>query len=137
MVQKSVLLLIEDDDLLVRMYQDKFTQDGYKVGVALNGEEGLTKLKEEKPDLVLLDIMMPKMNGFEFLKNIKADTDSKNIPVILLTNLSGQGDAKKGLEMGAVAYLIKSNFTPDQIVSKIKEILAASTRDKTIPEAAE
>lgn len=137
MAQEPVILLIEDDNLLVRMYQDKFTQDGYQVNVALDGEDGLIQLKEEKPNLILLDIMMPKMNGFEALKKIKADPDFKNIPVILLTNLSGQDDAKKGLEMGAVAYLIKSDHTPDQIVAKIKEILAASTRDDTIPKTAE
>ena len=130
MAQKSVVLLIEDDNLLVRMYQDKFTGDGYKVVVALDGENGLAKLKKEKPTLVLLDIMMPKMNGFEVLKKIKADPSSKNIPVILLTNLGGEDDAKKGLEMGAVAYLIKSDYTPDEVIAKIKEILSASTRDE-------
>jgi len=136
MAQKSVVLLIEDDNLLVRMYQDKFTGDGYKVVVALDGENGLAKLKKEKPTLVLLDIMMPKMNGFEVLKKIKADPSSKNIPVILLTNLGGEDDAKKGLEMGAVAYLIKSDYTPDEVIAKIKEILSASTRDE-IPEPKE
>lgn len=137
MDQKPVVLLIEDDNLLVRMYQDKFTQDGYKVNVALDGEEGLAKLKEEKPTLILLDIMMPKVNGFEALKKIKADPDCKSIPVILLTNLGGQDDAKHGLEMGAVAYMIKSDYTPDQVVAKVKEILAASTRDDAVPKAAE
>lgn len=134
MAEKSVVLLIEDDNLMVRMYQDKFTGDGYQVNVALDGEEGLAKLKKEKPVLILLDVMMPKMNGFEVLEKIKADPDTKKIPVILLTNLSGEDDAKKGLEMGAVAYLIKSDYTPDQVAAKVKEILAASTRDQ-IPES--
>ena len=102
----------------------------------MDGENGLAKLKKEKPTLVLLDIMMPKMNGFEVLKKIKADSSSKNIPVILLTNLGGEDDAKKGLEMGAVAYLIKSDYTPDEVIAKIKEILSASTRDE-IPEPKE
>jgi len=137
MAQKSIVLLIEDDNLLVRMYQDKFTVDGYKVVVALNGEEGLAKIKKEKPTLILLDIMMPKLNGFEVLKKIKADPETKSIPVVLLTNLGGQDDAKKGLEMGAVAYLIKSDYTPDETVAKVKEILAGYSPDRDIPKAAE
>lgn len=133
MPEETIILLVEDDNLLVRMYQDKFVRDGYKVNVASNGEEGLVKLKEQKPDLILLDIMMPKMDGFEMLKRIKADPKTKGVPVILLTNLGGQDDAKKGLEMGAVAYLIKSDYTPDEIAEKVKEILEASTRDKSLP----
>ncbi len=135
MPKETIILLVEDDNLLIRMYQDKFVRDGYKVNVALNGEEGLVKLKEEKPDLILLDIMMPKMDGFETLKHIKSNSETKGVPVILLTNLGGQDDAKKGLEMGAVAYLIKSEYTPDEIVEKVKEILEASTRDKNLPGA--
>ena len=79
--------------------------------------------------------MMPTMNGFEVLEQIKGEPSLKSIPVILLTNLGGQDDAKKGLELGAVAYLIKSDHTPAEIVAKVKEILTASTRDKVLPQA--
>ncbi len=137
MAEKNKILLVEDDDLLVRMYQDKFTRDGNKITVALDGEEGLAKLREERPDLILLDILMPKMDGYEMLKRVKADPELKSIPVILLTNLGGQDDPRKGLEMGAVAYLIKSDYTPDQVVAKVKEILAGYTHDKVLPKVAE
>ena len=105
------LLLIEDDSLMIRMYQRKFEYVGFELQTALNGEDGLVKVKEFMPDLVLLDIMMPKMNGLEVLKALKADPEEeiRNIPVVLLTNLGGsQDDVDKGLELGAVAYLVKS-----------------------------
>ena len=136
MKRKPIILLIEDDNLLQRMYQDKFEKEGYKVNLAVDGEEGLVKMKEERPDLVVLDVMMPNMNGFEVLENMKECTDGANIPVVLLTNLSGEEDAKKGLEMGAVAYLIKSENTPDHIAAKIEEILSAYTRDMDVPDVA-
>lgn len=135
MAKKTVILLVEDDNLLIRMYQEKFTRDGYKINIALNGEEGFRKLEEERPALILLDVMMPKMDGFEVLKRIKADQSMKNIPVILLTNLGGEDDARKGLEMGAVAYLVKSEYTPGEVVAKVKEILAGYAHGK-VPEVA-
>ncbi len=135
MSKEPLILLVEDDNLIIRMYQDKFKKDGYRVNVALNGEEGLVKLKEEKPILILMDVMMPKMDGFEALKKIKADPDTKKIPVIMLTNLSGENDSKKCLEMGAVAYLVKSDHTPAEIAKKVKEILSGQTHDD-VPKAA-
>jgi len=128
------ILIIDDDPLLVTMYEQKFRKDGYEVATALDGEEGLKKIKEEKPTLALLDIMMPKMNGFEVLEAVKKDPQIKNIPVVLLTNLArDEGDINKGLEMGAVTYLVKSQIKPSQVVEKVKEILAATGRDN-IPE---
>lgn len=124
------ILLVDDDPLMVRMYQKKFEVDGYEVETAINGEEGFNKAKKIKPNLILLDIMMPKLNGLETLKKIKEDKDIKNIPVILLTNLGGsQEDAEKGLSLGAVSYLIKANYSPKEVVDKVKEILAGYTRD--------
>ena len=126
------IFLCEDDPLLVRLYQEKFTNDGYQMETALNGEEGLTKMKQTKPDLVLLDIMMPKMDGLEVLAAMKKDPDLKGIPVILLTNVfRGKEDVNRGLEMGAVAYLVKSDVTPAHVVAKVKEILAAHTKEET------
>lgn len=129
MEKKPVVLLIEDDNLISRMYQDKFTQEGYQVNVAFNGEEGLIKLKQEKPILILLDIVMPKMNGFEVLEKIKTNPEFKKIPVILLTSMDELDAAKKGLKLGASAYLIKSNYSPDQIISLATEILVASNSE--------
>jgi len=130
------VLIIDDDRLLVTMYEQKFRKDGLEVITALNGGDGLKKIKEEKPALVLLDIMMPQMNGLEVLGEVKKDPEIKNIPVILLTNLardSGEEDIEKGLELGAVTYLVKSQLRPSQVVVKVKEILAATKRDE-LPE---
>lgn len=126
----SKVLLIEDDALLQRMYQKKLEMDGYQVLVAHDGEEGLAKFKSDKPDLVLLDVMMPKMNGYQVLESAKQDNEIKNTPVIMLTNLgSSDKDVDKGLELGAAAYLIKSNVRPADVVEKVKEILKASGAD--------
>ena len=98
--------------------------EGFEVSLASDGEKGLKLIKEKNPDLVLLDIIMPKMDGFEVLKQIKADKKTKSIPVILLTNLSQKDEVKKGLELGAVDYLIKAHFMPSEVVKKIKSALA-------------
>ncbi|MEK7480814.1 MAG: response regulator [Patescibacteria group bacterium] len=131
------ILLVEDDPLMVRMYQRKLTNDGYEVAVGVNGEEGLVKVRSFRPDLVLLDIMMPKLNGLQMLERMKADPTISGVPVIILTNLGGsQEDIERGLELGAVAYLVKSAYRPDEVVLKVKEVLKGYTRGKEIPEAA-
>lgn len=124
------ILLCEDDTLLSNMYAMKFRKDGYEVVTAFNGEDGLAKVATEKPDLVLLDIMMPKMNGLQVLEKAKATSALKGIPVIMLTNLArGDEDVNKGLELGAVAYLVKSKVSPTEVVEKVKEVLKASGKD--------
>lgn len=124
------ILLVDDDPLLVRMYQTKFELDGNKVITAANGLIALEKVKEYKPDIILLDIMMPQMNGLEVLAALKKDEGTKTIPVIMLTNVSASDtDVTKGLELGAVAYLVKANYTPKEVVQKVKEILAAYVKD--------
>lgn len=121
------ILIIEDDEILVEMYEAKFKMEGFEVHRALNGKEGLEILKKEKPDLILLDILMPEMNGFEFLKNIKKEPNYHSVPVILLTNL-GDPDIDKDREMayalGVRDYLIKSRHTPDEVVKRAKEVMA-------------
>jgi CheY-like chemotaxis protein len=129
------VLIIEDDPLVSRMYQTVFEFEGFDVELARNGEEGLEKLKKNKPKMVLLDVMMPKMSGIEVLQEMKADPKTKNIPVVVLTNLSGDKDAEKALELGAVKFIVKSKNRPKQIVAQIREILAGYTREE-IPEAA-
>lgn len=132
------ILLVDDDPLLTEMYSQKLIKDGFDVLKAANGEEGLLKLKENKPDLVLLDIMMPKLNGLDVLKKIKADPDPQiqNIPVILLTNLArDMKDINYGLELGAITYLVKSRVKPAQVVAKVKEILQASSQENLPPTA--
>lgn len=126
----AILLITEDDPLMSRMYQKIFTFEGYKVVMAGNGEEGLEKAKLEKPTLILLDVMMPKMNGLQMLEKLKADPDTKGIPVIMLTNLAGEKDAEVALGKGAVKYIVKSEHEPKEIVNMVKEILAGYTRNE-------
>lgn len=129
------ILIVEDDRLLATMYKQKFERDGYEVSTAFDGVEGLQKIREEKPTLVLLDIMMPKMHGLEVLEEAKRDPEIKDIPIVLLTNLArGEEDINRGLELGAIAYLVKSQLRPSQVVAKVKELLAASARND-IPKA--
>ena len=131
------LLLVEDDPLMVRMYQRKLINDGYEVEVAVNGEDGLVKIRSFFPDLVLLDVMMPKVNGLQVLERVKSDPSISKIPIIILTNLGGsQEDIERGLELGAVAYLVKSAYRPDEVVAKVKEVLAGYTKSKEVPDAA-
>ena len=128
------ILIVEDDPLMLRMYQKIFTLEGYEVDMAGNGEEGILKAKQGKPTIMLMDIMMPKMNGLQALDIIKADPETKSIPVIMLTNLAGQQDAENALQKGAVKYIVKSEHDPKEIVDMVKEILAGYTRNE-VPEA--
>jgi DNA-binding response OmpR family regulator len=118
------ILIIEDDPFLSEMYADKLSQSGFEAEIAANGKEGLTKSKTYKPDLILLDIVLPKMDGFEVLKSLKADKEVKGIPVILLTNLGQKNEVEKGLSLGAEEYIIKAHFTPTAVVAKIKELIS-------------
>lgn len=124
------ILIVDDDSLLVRMYQKKLENDGYIVGTAGDGESALQRAQELKPDLILLDIMMPKLNGLDVLAIFKDNQATANIPVILLTNVGGSDeDVNRGLELGAVAYLVKAGNRPSVVVAKVKEILAGYVRD--------
>lgn len=127
----KVLLLIEDDPLMLRLYRKIFELEGYEVELAVGGQEGLDKAKSDKPTLVLLDIMMPKMDGFEVLGKLKEDPETKDIPVVVLTNLAGTQDAKKAMEMGASKYIIKSEQDPKEITSMVKEVLENLPQERT------
>lgn len=117
------ILLIEDDPFLLDMYVTKFKEVGFDIDVAQDGEMGVLKTKELMPDLVLLDVVLPKKDGFEVLKILKSDKQTAKIPVVLLTNLGLESDVKRGLELGAQSYIIKAHFTPTEVVVKVKEIL--------------
>ena len=120
---KPHVLLVEDDVFLSGIYQKKFEMEGYKVTAVDNGEKVLPEAKKKMPDIILLDILLPKMDGFTILSKLKEDEGLKNIPVILLTNLGQKDDVEKGLQMGAVDYLIKAHFKPSEVVDKIKTVL--------------
>lgn len=123
MSKKKFILLVEDDEFLAELYATKLNLEGFEVALAVDGEKGLKMIKEKNPDLILLDIILPKIDGFEILKTIKADRALKNIPVILLTNLSQKDEVKRGLELGADDYLIKAHFMPSEVVKKIKQLI--------------
>jgi CheY-like chemotaxis protein len=130
------ILIVEDDPLMSRMYQKIFGFEGHEVELAGDGEEGWEKAKTTKPTLILLDIMMPKMNGLQVLEKLKLDPETKGIPVVMLTNLAGVSDAEAALAKGAVKYIVKSEHEPKQVAAMIKEILAGYTRND-VPQAAQ
>ncbi len=120
---KPKVLLIEDEPLLTRMYSKKLESDGYKCFTAENGVEGIKLAKEKKPNIILCDIMMPVKDGITTLQELKEDDETKDIPVIMLTNLSDDKYTEQALSMGARNYLVKNQLVPADIVKKVKEIL--------------
>ena len=121
--KKIKILLIEDDSFLLSMYTIKFESENFEVIVAKDGENGLKSAAREMPSIILLDILLPKMDGFEVLKELKNNKATGHIPVILLTNLSQKNEIEQGLSMGAEDYLIKAHFMPSEVVEKIKKVL--------------
>ncbi|MBU0731884.1 response regulator [Patescibacteria group bacterium] len=121
--KKIKIVLVEDDKFLSKMYQSKLSMEGMDVNAAYDGEEGLEMVKKEKPDIILLDIVLPKMEGWDVLKAIKDDLEVKDIPVIILSNLGQEEDVRKGQSLGAADYLIKAHFVPREVIEKIKSIL--------------
>lgn len=126
----TTILITEDDPLMSRMYQKIFTFEGFQVEMAADGQEGLDKARELKPTMILLDVMMPKLNGIQVLEKLKADPETKAIPVVMLTNLAGQQDAENALAKGAIKYIVKSEYEPKQVADMVKELLAGYTRDQ-------
>lgn len=123
-MSKGTILLVEDQPGFRRIYHDVLEHEGYEVIEAQDGEEGWQTVKSRKPHLVLLDLGLPKIDGFEVLKRIRADAETKSIPVIIFSVLGEQKDVKKGLEMGANDYTVKGFYTPRQILSKIKGLMS-------------
>ena len=118
------ILLAEDDRFLRRAEEAALKRAGFVVLAAADGEEALRMAIAEKPDLVLLDLIMPKLQGFEVLKALKADPATA-IPVVVLSNLGQEGDVQRALEGGAVAYLVKANLSLDELVARARETLAS------------
>jgi DNA-binding response OmpR family regulator len=126
----KTFLAVEDDELIRHLYERSFRVAGQEIEIAKDGEEALEKLSkmEVKPSVILLDIMMPKMNGFDVLEAIKKDDTLKDIPVIMLTNLGSEEDREKGLALGALDYLVKSDYNPSQVVEKVIELTEKNAR---------
>ena len=125
MPETKKILLIEDDQMIVRLYEHKLVKDGFAVTVAFNGEEGLAALAKDRPDIVLLDIMMPKMNGLEALGRIKSDPQYKDLPAVILTNLGDRSDdIEHCKKLGADDYWVKVNINIEELAGNINKILA-------------
>lgn len=124
--QKYKILIVEDDTFLGGIYASKFEKEGFEVMTASDGEAGFKQAKKEMPDIILLDILLPKLDGFEVLEKLKADEHLRKVPVVLLTNLGQKEDVDKGLKLGAKDYLIKAHFMPSETVEKVKKILGAA-----------
>jgi DNA-binding response OmpR family regulator len=119
----SSILIAEDEDFLVRTLKDNLDTEGYTVYVAKNGEEAIQRIKEKKPDLILLDLLMPKKDGFYVLGEVKSNPDWKLIPVIILSNLGEDESIKRALEAGADDYFVKSQHPIQEVVEKVKDYL--------------
>ena len=117
------ILIIEDDKFVRELIAQKLTEEGYEALMTVDGEEGMVQIKEKKPDLVLLDLILPGIDGFEVLSKAKTDPELTKIPVIILSNLGQKEDIERGLKLGARDYLVKANFTLSEIIKKIKKIL--------------
>nr|OGZ58165.1 MAG: hypothetical protein A2827_02740 [Candidatus Spechtbacteria bacterium RIFCSPHIGHO2_01_FULL_43_30]OGZ60233.1 MAG: hypothetical protein A3B96_02585 [Candidatus Spechtbacteria bacterium RIFCSPHIGHO2_02_FULL_43_15b] len=118
------ILVVEDDQFLRDLIVRKLEDESFEVLQAVDGEEGLRDAKENKPDMVLLDLILPGIDGFEVLRNMKSDKEISDIPIIILSNLGQRDDIEQGLKLGARDYLIKAHFTPGEIVARVKEILS-------------
>ena len=125
---KKRVLLVEDEPFLSGMYQTKLGLEGFEVVAAVDGEDALVKIKDGKYDIVLLDIMMPKLNGFEVLKYIRKDSSAgvSKVPVIMLSNLGQKSDIEQGLLLGANDYVVKANLTPAEVVGKINKLIGGN-----------
>lgn len=132
MPKGTKVLLVDDDKMLIELYKERLELAGYQVEISRDGEEGLAKIHQVKPDLVLLDIMMPKVNGYEALASIKSDPSTKDIPVIILSALMRDINKTKAIESGADDYVIKSEAMPADVIKKIEAVL--KKYNKSIPE---
>lgn len=123
MEQGKVVLLVDDDLTLREMYDERLKAEGFEIIQASNGEEALLKAHESKPNIILLDVMMPKINGFDVLAQLKQDDDTKEIPVIILTALIQDVDRLQGKKLGAADYIVKSETMPGEVIAKIKNAM--------------
>ena len=116
-------LIVEDEDVLAQVLAEKLKKSDFEVEIADDGEKAVSATKSFKPDIIMLDLMLPKMDGFEVLRELKANDDTKRIPVVAITNLSEDDNIKKALQMGVVDYFVKSNHPVNEIVEKVKAVL--------------
>lgn len=124
MSETAHILLVEDDSFISGMYQTKLASQGYQVELVEDGEAAWQRLTQDPlPDILLLDVVLPKKDGFEILEDIRKEERTRNLPVVMLTNLGQKPDVERGLKLGANDYIIKAHFTPSEVVEKIKKVL--------------
>jgi len=121
--EKPKILMIEEDRFLRKIYKNKFFKAGFEFREAISGDEGLNKVYSEKPDLILLDLMLPKRSGFDVLMELKRDKGTREIPVIILSNLAQEEDIKRVMSLGAYDYLIKTEVSLSDVIDRVKECL--------------
>jgi|SRR5680860_1474746 len=121
--RETKVFIIEDDFYISEMYRIKFESEHFKITIFNSGIEGIKVMKSEIPDIILLDIVMPKMDGFDVLKIIRSEQKLKNVPVVMLTNLSQKENIERCFELGANGYIVKSHFTPSEVVKKVRSYL--------------
>lgn len=119
----KTILFIEDEPMLQKTFEEVLTQEGYATIPALDGSIGLQTAKEKKPDLILLDLILPRMDGFQVLQQLKEDEATKGIPVIVLTNLESVEDVEKAIELGATTYLVKANYSLSEVLEKVRQTI--------------
>lgn len=125
------IVLVEDDSFISGMYQTKLSSQGFQVELFEDGEQAAARLAQDPlPDLVLLDVVLPKKDGFEILEELRGNARTQKLPVILLTNLGQKPDVERGVKLGADDYIIKAHYTPSEVVEKIKQVLAAHANNK-------
>lgn len=117
------ILLVEDDPFLIDIYGTKFKESGFELEIVSDGSEVISKAKEMKPDVVVLDIVLPQMDGWEVLKGLREEESLKDLKIIILSNLGQKEEVEKGIAMGAISYLIKAHYTPSEVVEEIKKII--------------
>lgn len=122
-MDKKKILFIEDEPSLQKATSSFFLDEGYEILSAMDGENGINLAKEKNPDIILLDLILPKKDGFEVMQELKQNPDTKNIPIIILSNLDTSADVDRALELGATTYLVKTNYKLEEIIQKIKNIL--------------
>src|SRR3989344_3529821 len=124
MADKAKVLVVEDEDILLTALREELETGGYEVEGAGDGQEGLEKVKSFLPDIVLLDLVMPKMDGMEMLQRLKGDSATRSVPVVILTNLSDYERISEALSLGAMDYLVKANYKLEDLLDKVKTVVA-------------
>lgn len=122
------VLIVEDEEILAKVLQEKFIDSDFTVALAIDGEAALPAAKSFLPDIIVLDLILPKKDGFQVLKELKADPELKNVPVIILSNLGQEEEIKRGLSLGAVEYLVKAQNPIKAVIEKVKNYLAKSKK---------